>query len=48
MFASGICCAFVPAKNVPVDGVVTEGSSAVDESKMTGEPVPVTKRPVTM
>jgi Cu+-exporting ATPase len=34
-----------PGEKIPVDGVVESGASAVDESMLTGEPIPVEKEP---
>ncbi len=34
-----------PGEKLPVDGVVLEGASAVDESMLSGEPIPVAKHP---
>jgi Cu+-exporting ATPase len=34
-----------PGERIPVDGTVREGASAVDESMVTGEPLPVEKQP---
>ena len=34
-----------PGERIPADGTIAEGSTAVDESMLTGEPMPVQKRP---
>ncbi|HBB88445.1 MAG TPA: copper-transporting ATPase [Blastocatellia bacterium] len=34
-----------PGEKIPVDGVIIEGGSAVDESMISGEPIPVAKQP---
>jgi Cu+-exporting ATPase len=41
----GNCLRVRPGEKVPVDGVVLEGKSAVDESMISGEPVPAEKAP---
>lgn len=39
----GDVCRVKPGERIPTDGVVIEGSSSVDESMLTGEPIPVEK-----
>src|SRR5438067_1899977 len=34
-----------PGEKIPIDGVITEGTSNIDESMITGEPMPVSKGP---
>jgi Cu+-exporting ATPase len=34
-----------PGERIPVDGIITHGESAVDESMLSGEPLPVDKQP---
>ncbi len=34
-----------PGESIPVDGIIIEGQSGIDESMMTGEPIPVDKTP---
>ncbi len=40
---SGYLLRIRPGEKIPVDGIVTDGSSVVDESMLTGEPIPVEK-----
>jgi Cu+-exporting ATPase len=41
----GDICRVRPGERVPVDGVVVEGRTAIDESMVTGEPIPGEKEP---
>ncbi|WP_019668912.1 heavy metal translocating P-type ATPase [Eudoraea adriatica] len=34
-----------PGEKIPVDGIITEGVTSIDESMITGEPIPVSKGP---
>ena len=39
----GDICKVLPGETIPVDGIITEGQTSIDESVMTGEPIPVDK-----
>ena len=43
--AAGDLVVLKTGASIPVDGIVTEGSGSVDESAMTGESIPVEKKP---
>jgi Cu+-exporting ATPase len=43
LIKTGDCLRVRPGESLPVDGVILEGASAVDESMVTGEPMPVEK-----
>ncbi len=41
----GDCVRVRPGERVPVDGIVTDGTTTIDESMVSGEPIPVEKTP---
>ena len=41
---TGDCITLRPGERVPVDGIVIEGTTAIDESMLTGEPFPIEKQ----
>jgi len=41
---AGDCITLRPGERVPVDGIVIEGTTAIDESMLTGEPFPIQKQ----
>lgn len=41
----GDCLRIRPGEKIPVDGIVLEGASSIDESMITGEPIPMEKSP---
>ena len=43
--AVGDMCRVLPGETIPVDGVISEGQTSIDESVMTGEPLPIDKNP---
>jgi Cu+-exporting ATPase len=43
--ATGDLLRILPGERIPVDGIVLSGRSSVDESMLTGEPLPVTRTP---